>query len=151
MATSSTSPLYTLHVQLQEIEPPIWRRINVPGQISLFQLHQILQVSMGWNYSHLHEFVVEDEKQGKTVAYGEPSPEDDYYHQDEQRVRLAQIAPCVGSRLLYIYDLGDYWRHDIIVEEIQKISLDEAYPWLLDAERAAPPEDVGGVSEYKHF
>src|SRR6266567_1629168 len=61
--------VYQLHIRLAHIEPPIWRRLVVSGQITLFGLHQMLQVVMGWENSHLHQFIV-----GKTY-YGEPDPE----------------------------------------------------------------------------
>jgi hypothetical protein len=141
---------YTLDIRLAEIEPPIWRRIVVPGQLTLFQLHQVFQVVMGWYHSHLHQFVVE--KNGTTVSYGEPSPEDDYYAKDERRVALAQIAPKQGATFQYEYDFGDSWQHLIRVEDIEPSTTDDyPYLWCLSGARAAPPEDVGGVSGYIRF
>ena len=67
---------YTLYIRLAEIEPPIWRRIVVPANLTLHQLHQVLQVTMGWTHSHLHQFVVTGTQE--SIYYGEPSPEDDY-------------------------------------------------------------------------
>ena len=69
MADPSNDLVYQLHIQLAYIEPPIWRRFVVAGQITLLTLHQMLQVVMGWENSHLHQFIV-----GKTY-YGEPDPE----------------------------------------------------------------------------
>ena len=69
MAHPSSDVIYQLHIQLAYIEPPIWRRLVVSGQITLFTLHQMLQVVMGWENSHLHQFIV-----GKTHC-GEPDPE----------------------------------------------------------------------------
>ncbi len=141
---------YTLSIQLAKIEPAIWRRIVVPGQWTLRQLHQVLQVTMGWTHSHLHQFIVPS-KNGSTY-YGEPSPEDDYFHKDDRRVRLAQIAPKEGATFLYEYDFGDCWKHEITVEHIESPPEDEPpYPWCLDGQRACPPEDSGGVSGYTHF
>src|SRR6266702_7120938 len=72
---------YTLSIRLAEIEPAIWRRIVAPGQLTLHQLHHILQVTMGWTHSHLHQFSVPGANE--STYYGEPSPEDDYFHKDE--------------------------------------------------------------------
>ncbi len=149
MAKVDKSTVYTLHVQLKEIDPPIWKRLIVPGQLTLFQLHQTQQVTMGWYHSHLHEFIVEGTR-GVTY-YGEPSPEDDYRHEDDKLGRLAQVAPAKGAMFVYEYDFGDSWKHIITVEQIEEVSRDEAYPWCLDGQRAAPPEDVGGVSGYANF
>ena len=141
---------YTLFIRLAEIEPAIWRRIVAPGQLTLHQLHHILQVTMGWTHSHLHQFSVPGANE--STYYGEPSPEDDYFHKDDRLVRLAHIAPKKGATFLYEYDFGDSWRHEITVEDISPTSKDEPpYPWCLDGQRACPPEDVGGVSGYEHF
>ncbi len=150
MAKAEKSTLYTLHVQLKKIDPPIWRRLAVPGHLTLFQLHQVLQVTMGWTHSHLHEFMVEHPGGGVTY-YGEPSPEDEYRPTDERLVRLAQIAPTKDVAFLYKYDFGDGWKHLITVENIETVNKEDAYPWCLDGQRACPPEDVGGVSGYAHF
>jgi Plasmid pRiA4b ORF-3-like protein len=63
---------YTLYIRLAEIEPAIWRRIVVPGQLTLHHLHQVLQVTMGWTHSHLHQFIVPGANE--STYYGEPSP-----------------------------------------------------------------------------
>ena len=89
---------YTLYIRLAEIEPAIWRRIVVPGQLTLHQLHQVLQVTMGWTHSHLHQFIVPGTNE--STYYGEPSPEDDYFHKDDRLVRLADIAPKKGATFL---------------------------------------------------
>ena len=96
---------YTLFIRLAEIEPAIWRRIVAPGQLTLHQLHHILQVTMGWTHSHLHQFIVPGANE--STYYGEPSPEDDYFHKDDRLVRLAHIAPKKGATFLYEYDFGD--------------------------------------------
>ncbi len=117
---------YTLFIRLAEIEPAIWRRIVAPGQLTLHQLHHILQVTMGWTHSHLHQFIV----QGANES----------------------TSPKKGATFLYEYDFGDSWKHEITVEDISPTTKDEPpYPWCLDGQRACPPEDVGGVSGYAHF
>jgi hypothetical protein len=88
---------YTLYIRLTEIEPAIWRRIVAPGQLTLHQLHHILQVTMGWTHSHLHQFSVPDTNE--STYYGEPSPEDEYFHKDDRLVRLAHIGPKEGRHL----------------------------------------------------
>jgi hypothetical protein len=57
-----------LHVEVQRITPPIWRRVQVPASISLRQLHAVVQAALGWTDSHLHMFIY-----GGTGT-GTPSP-----------------------------------------------------------------------------
>ena len=100
MANPSNDVVYQLHIQLACIEPPNWRRIVVSGQITLLGLHQMLQVVMGWENSHLHQFIV-----GKTY-YGEPDPEYGDTMKDDRRVRLRAIARKEGLALSTSMILG---------------------------------------------
>ena len=106
--------VYQLKVTLEDIEPPIWRRILVKGDVTLFKLHRIIQLAMGWEDYHLHEFMVGEE------CYAIPSPEDPWPMEmkNEKRAKLSKVAPAERSSFVYEYDLGDSWRHDILVEKI---------------------------------
>ncbi len=145
MAAPSTDVVYQLHIRLADIEPPIWRQIVVPGQGTLFRLHQMLQVVMGWENYHLHQFIV-----GST-HYGEPDPEFEDGMKDDRRTRLRGIARKEGASFLYEYDFGDGWRHVITVENIQPWTQESMAPRCLDGARACPPEDCGGIGGYERL
>jgi hypothetical protein len=142
--TAPTS-IYQLKVTLRDSDPPIWRRIRVPDTILLPHLHGALQLAMGWTNSHLHLFQV-----GKRI-FAEPSPDDEFPIIDYCSVRLNQIAPAVADCLIYLYDFGDSWEHDIVVEEILPAKKGTRQLICLDGQRACPPEDVGGVWGYDDF
>ncbi|KGX47820.1 plasmid pRiA4b ORF-3-like family protein [Burkholderia pseudomallei MSHR2138] len=97
---------FTLHVQLQHIEPPIWRRIEVEGTESLRKLHHILQAAFGWEDTHLHDFLID----GMTYAMFEVDDVLDFADPgttaDDRKVRLQKVLQP-GSRFLYRYDFGD--------------------------------------------
>ena len=138
-------PIYELKVQLEDIAPPIWRRVLVFGNINLGKLHEVVQVVMGWSNSHLHEFIVGSE------GYSDPEFEIENTR-DEFRYRLRRVAPRVKNFLAYSYDFGDGWEHQIRVERI--IEGDQGYPgWpiCIDGARACPPEDCGGIGGYENF
>ncbi len=61
---------------------------------------------------------------------------------------MSQIAPKVKDHFVYLYDFGDRWEHDIVVERILLHEKDVDYARCLDGRRACPPEDVGGVWGY---
>ena len=86
MSTSSTDSAYRLSIRMAAIEPPIWRQIVVSGNITLFHLHQVLQVVMGWENYHLHQFWVSDKR------YGTPDPEYELDIKNDRLVRLRTIA-----------------------------------------------------------
>jgi len=118
----------------------------VPCNITLGELHHILQAVMGWWDYHLHQFIV-----GRTY-YGAPHPDyDDFMDmRDESQVRLNQIAD-EGSRFVYEYDFGDSWEHVLLVEKVLEPEPGQQYPVCIKGKRACPPEDVGGVWGYYGF
>ena len=108
-------PIYELKITLSGSNPAIWRRVQVPGDIKLNHLHDVLQVAMGWTDSHLHQFRV------GSVIYCLPS-DDDFYsggeQRDERRFRLADISQREKTLLIYEYDFGDGWEHEVVVEKV---------------------------------
>jgi hypothetical protein len=142
MATRSGGPVYQLKVTLKGVRPPIWRRLLVPGNVTLARLHRILQVAMGWEDYHLYRFEVGG------ASFGEPDPEFDDDMRSARRVHLKEVAPAAGSRLLYEYDFGDGWEHRIVVEKILPPQRGVHLPVCLAGKRACPPEDCGGVWGY---
>jgi hypothetical protein len=137
----TASRVYQLKITLIESDPPIWRRLQVPGKTTLRRLDRIIQTAMGWTNSHLHTFTVGG------VLYSDPSPEWEIDVRDEGRARLSQIAREEGEAFVYEYDLGDSWQHQVLVENVWIGSGDEV-PLCLAGERACPPEDCGGVQGY---
>jgi hypothetical protein len=137
--------IYQLRIQLRGVRPPVWRRVLVPGEMSLAELHEVVQTAMGWSNSHLHEFEVEG------ARYGLPDPDwglDEVV--DESRVKLFRVAR-EGSRLRYAYDFGDGWVHDVTVEKVAGWQPATRYPCCIAGRRACPPEDVGGPWGYQDF
>lgn len=136
--------IYRLHVSIRGIDPSIWRRIELSSRTTLKQFHRILQIAMGWEDRHLHEFVA----QGK--RYRDPDPYDDEQSVAfrENGVRLCKLLPTVGGEVLYIYDLGDYWQHVVRLESISAPNAGAQYPRVADGKRSCPPEDCGGPGSY---
>jgi hypothetical protein len=133
------APIYQIKVGLRGAKPPIWRRLELPADTSLADLHDIIQVAFGWEDYHMHVF---------ETAYGLFGVADrELGHRAERPVTLQQVAPGAGDRLRYTYDFGDDWTHEIVVEKV----LDResvAYPRCTGGRRAAPPEDCGGIWGY---
>ena len=148
MKAPAVPTICRIKITLEESVPPIWRRIDVLDTMTLAQLHEVLQIVMGWENYHLHEFTVH----GK--HYGNPEFEEDpkrkFY--DEQAVKLKEVvAGKPGTRLRYHYDFGDCWYHDLLVEGVLLADPSTAYPRCEAGERRGPPEDVGGISGYQHY
>jgi len=133
-----------LKVTLQQIRPPIWRRLEVPTALSLGAFHSILQVAFGWTDSHLHQFHAGDHRFGMI----DDEFEDDIA--DENTARLDQLLP-VYDRLVYEYDFGDSWMHLIIVEKMLEREPLMAYPRCIGGKRAAPPAIAAGRGVTRSF
>ena len=131
--------VYELDITLDDILPAIWRRVRVPAEITMAELHHVIQVAMGWTDTHLHQYFVGGE------LIGVPDLEADPRLTDERSVRLVDVA-LAKTRLSYEYDFGDLWRHTIVVERVLPDEAEEAV--CVDGARACPPEDCGGALGY---
>ena len=151
---AQSARMYQLKITLRHIKPPIWRRLLVRGDTNLGLLHAIIQVSMGWTNSHLHQFIVGSRTYSDPVFelgadFGGPRV------LDEKKTTLMQIAPREKARFAYEYDFGDGWEHLITVEKIVEQGASSA-PDLIRGEctggaRACPPDDCGGPFGYPDF
>lgn len=135
-------PLYRFHVSLAFSDPVIWRRIEVPGNITLKQFHAVLQLCMGWSGEHNHQFYV-----GKVFynASADAGGSQDYH---EETAELQSLEEAMRWCFTYIYDAGDGWEHEILLEEVGRVSPGDNNPRLLDGEWAAPLEEIGSVHVY---
>src|SRR3989344_5216067 len=155
----STTSIYQLKITLKDIRPPIWRRILFPADATFRNLHEVIQLSLGWTDSHLHDFSTEKDQyrglyiDGKITdlealdgmdPLGEPSA-------DERKVLLRDRFKKEGQHIAYTYDFGDSWEHDILLEKILPRRKDAEYPVCLAGKRACPPDDCGGIGGYYHL
>ena len=142
----------TLHVSIDDITPPIWRRIAVDGDISLRALHHIIQAAFGWTDAHLHEFRVEDRTysmlDNENVLEGSYDSDEELF--DDRKGKLNRLL-YTDQRFAYQYDFGDSWWHQIHVEKIEQRPEPMGGAWIINGERACPPEDVGGIPGYSDF
>ena len=138
MAPASEVEVYQLRVFLRQISPMIWRRLLVRSDSTIADLHYTLQIAMGWDDFHLHQFTIRGKYYG--VAY-ECGP---LFSDDAEDVRLSDFQFRRYERFLYEYDFGDLWQHEIRVEETLPLDPKKTYPVCIGGKRAAPPEDCGG-------
>jgi hypothetical protein len=145
---SESQRIYQLKIALNHIKPPIWRRIQVASDTSLGDLHCIVQAVMGWENDHLHVFRV-----GR-VEYATLEGDQavtSFGVIDEWEVQVGKVLRTERSKLVYEYDFGDGWQHDIVVERITPVEEGKQYPVCLAGARACPPEDCGGPYRYASF
>lgn len=142
---SPVTSVYQLKIALVGVRPQIWRRVQVPAEITLDELHLVLQAAMGWTNSHLHSFTFGERR------YSMPYEEDDLEEmqmEDERKVGLSELLTKPKEAFEYDYDFGDDWQHLVTLEKILPAALDTKYPLCLAGKRACPPEDCGGTWGY---
>lgn len=138
---------YVITITIMGIHPPIWRRLMVPGEISLDRLHEAIQIAIGWEDRHLHLFRI------KAKIYTD-SPEENWEGDEtayeESNFRLSELVTRETASFEYEYDFGDGWRHAIIVESIVKVAPGQPLRIAcLGGQRHCPPEDIGGADGYQ--
>lgn len=164
MSESSTPKIYQLKISIAGSKPLIWRRVQVAGDLSLGDLHYVIQAALGWYDSHLHSFeipgpghTVLKTRRALTEAIRYESLTDpagelmdwlDEDVNDETKAILAEVVPAEKMHFIYTYDMGDNWEHDIVVEKILPVDLEGVYPICLAGARNGPLEDCGGIWGY---
>jgi len=141
-----TTSIARLKITLDDVEPTVMRRIEVPFDISLDRLHLVLQAAFGWTNSHLYEFRI------KNIGFGMPDPGWGDGPLDAAKATLLSAIEDTGAKSFkYLYDFGDGWEHSVKIERIAPAlpGLDPIS--LIDATGACPPEDIGGPWGYQEF
>jgi Plasmid pRiA4b ORF-3-like protein len=139
--------IFQLKITLEDIRPPIWRRVLVVSTMKLDELHLVIQSIMPWQNYHLHSF------ESGQASYMPLMPDDDLFDfgtpsKDEAKVRVNQVLTHEKSWIRYTYDMGDGWQHKIVLEKILAPDPKLKYPICIKGKRACPPEDCGGAWGY---
>ncbi|MBI5232762.1 MAG: plasmid pRiA4b ORF-3 family protein [Deltaproteobacteria bacterium] len=145
--------VYQFKVSLKNISPPIWRRIQVPGTYTFWDLHVAIQDVMGWEDYHLHLFKIVNPATAEKERIGIPDEEFDidYKTLPGWKRRIARYFSIDNPEAEYVYDFGDNWKHEIEMEDILQRKKDVKYPVCIAGKRACPPEDCGSIWGYQDF
>ena len=145
--------VYQFKIVLRDTDPPVWRRIQVPETYTFWELHVAIQDAMGWEDYHLHEFTLKNPSNGVEADIGIPDEEGDF---DDDMLagweqKIAEWFSIENNKADYMYDFGDGWEHDIILEKILPCDKNIKYPICIDGARACPPEDCGSIPGYEEI
>jgi hypothetical protein len=152
--------IYQLKIKLNHTSPPIWRRLQLDGKTTFAELHRVIQIAFDWEDYHLHEFLIKAQNgtgipgipqflQEKISIGGPDGHEFDFGEEklDEQEEIVEDHLKKEKDKCLYVYDFGDDWQHEIVVEKVIPPEPGVAYPYCLKAMRETPEEDSRGLSE----
>jgi len=142
----AATTVHRVKVSLHGSKPPVWRRLEIPSAMRLDLVHEVMQIVFYWHGIHLHAF--------ETVCgeFGAPDDDDPWSdRKDEATAALAQVAAAEKAKVVYAYDFGDDWRHDIVVEKIAPAEPGVAYPRCTGGRREAAPEGCGGIETFNRY
>ncbi len=145
-AADKPIPCYQLKLAIPFSDPLIWRSIQVPGRMTLAEMHRTIQACMGWEDSDSHQFLV-----GK-IFYQPGFGIEDFKRKpeyDEAAFQLHQLEEGMQFLFSYLYDGGDGWELQIAVEEILPPGAVGPSPLLIDGAAGCPPEEVGDIHQYQ--
>ncbi|CAN5439054.1 hypothetical protein BH11BAC1_BH11BAC1_23940 [soil metagenome] len=137
---------YQFTIRLRGSEPEIWRRIQVVTDTTLFELHHVIQIAMGWTNSHLYEFQLKELHFGTQYSDDQEVYGDDF--RDASLISIKELELKPEQIFVYQYDFGDNWEHSIHVDKIELKDDNKKYPFCIDGQQKCPPEDCGGIRRY---
>uniref|UniRef100_T1JLE0 histone acetyltransferase n=1 Tax=Strigamia maritima TaxID=126957 RepID=T1JLE0_STRMM len=153
-AAQSKEPceIFQFKISILGISPPIWRRIQIKSQNSFGDMHEVIQSSMGWFDSHMHQFIVKHPTKKIKQVIGVPKKSmaaGPILSEDKTRICEYFSPTCKLGR--YLYDFGDAWDHKIFLEKMWHDDGCGQYPRCIAGQRACPPEDSGGPHGYQEL
>lgn len=137
--------IFQFKITLIGTEPPVWRRIQVPGSYTFYDLHTAIQNAMGWTDSHLHAYEIPGMPPVRIDAPCDPDELLDEPTAFSTEAKVSAFLKNEGDTAIYDYDFGDGWRHKVLLERILPKNPAVNYPVCLDGKRACPREDCGGI------
>ncbi len=148
--------LLTIKATLAYTSPAVWRRLELPDTHTFWELHFALQLAFGWENAHLFEFSTGRGGPGQLLTGTPPvqPSEEDFmaeWWRDPRQVPLSEFLRALKDKVSYVYDMGDHWEHQLVVEKIQSLPAGAFLPPVrcLAGRRAGPPEDIGGIPGYE--
>ncbi len=150
MVKPKTSKYFTLRVSLKGTEPEVWREIVVHESLSFYDLHEVIQVAMGWYNCHLFAFQF-----GRDIRLSCVDPNESFgmiEELDAARYKLSKFVEKPRQKFTYEYDFGDTWIHEIKVVKVTPVEGKPLFKsTILDGANACPPEDCGGIPGFHNL
>ena len=138
--------IFQIKISLKGSKPLIWRRVLVFSDTPLLKFHYIIINSMGWNGGHLHQFIHKGSYYSKSDDFYEV--DDDVIDYSKKNIKLNYFLKKIKDKLVYEYDFGDSWIHNIELEKILPEDKALKYPTCIAGAECCPPEDCGGIYGY---
>ncbi|MEQ6378331.1 plasmid pRiA4b ORF-3 family protein [Bacillaceae bacterium S4-13-58] len=137
--------IYEFKIVLIDEKPPVWRTVQIPSSYNFNQLHKVIQLSMNWYDIHMHSFLFKKNTHDlySWQQIGNKNKNDDLFQVDfhEKDEVIADWFKEVDDRCIYIYDFGDDWRHELILQRKLEPEDGVEYPRCMEGQYTSPGED----------
>lgn len=110
---------YFIKIALRGVSPMVWRRLRVAGNVSLGKLHKCIRIINKLNDFHLHQFHIYGKDYGINYEGGL------YYSDNVYKIYLDNFHFEMGDKFTYEYNFFKHIMHDIRIEKIQELPLNE--------------------------
>ncbi len=141
---------YTIRIQLKNIKPAIYRKVEVPSNITLRFLGEFLLDIMGWERAHLWHFRSKEIFYDPECEAEEKSLFSNNRKLPAQDYTIADVLIDKGKSIELEYDFGDSWLHDVKLSSVAEYKEGEERVFrFVKGERNCPPEDIGGIWGYQ--
>ena len=140
--------VYCIKIVLNEINPPVWRRVHITSDTTLADLHLIIQSTMGWNNDAAHCFIKNSVKLRPRARHRDSASADHKPVLSYKDARVSHLFSAPGDTVLYTYSSGDGWTHLLVFEEAVTREKHADYPKCVGGARACPPESCSGTIGY---
>lgn len=139
---SKNKKIFQFKIQLKYLSTPVWRRVQVPSDLTFHQFHGVIQILFHWQSYHIYAFSYDD-------TYIEIPPKEEpmvkrYETENAKKKKLNDYFNNKNDKIVYTYDFGDNWEHEIVLEDILEAKNDKEYPVCIKGKGHTPPEDSGG-------
>jgi hypothetical protein len=139
--------LYQLKIQLKNITPTIFRTVVVPESITFDELHQTIQLAMGWCNYHLYQFIID--RHNYILI---PNEEFDFGNTyNAKKYKISDYFSTIKKSIVYEYDFGDGWQHTVTLQKIILNTNNTKKAICIKGARSCPPEDCGGPWGYQNL
>jgi len=142
-----------VRIKLKHANFPIRRRVELDSNTTLDEFHEIIQIVMGWENCHLHNFVADGVIYTPEIEEEYDIPEDlkGYITPEKPTIRTKLKDILNSKKIIYIYDFGDSWKHEIVLNRYIEPKKGVKYPICAAAIGLCPPEEIGGIGRYNDF
>ena len=150
--SEKNSMIVQVKILLLNSDPEIFRRVLVYDDTPLDVMHDVIQCAMGWEDCHLHQFIKD-----KVFYVTDPEPDfgfsfgDTSKQEEECKHTIGELLPNVRGKMMYEYDFGDSWLHEIRKEKLSKDVSELKHPLCIEGQYACPQEDCGGLWGYYNY